>query len=418
MIDRLVAVGSIALALCLGPIPAAAQTSGAAASRSISFAKIRASIPAGTPWAKLQFDDPPFPCRPGRTLTWDAESNESFQDRDFERVFREALAQAGLKVSGDPNNLFEEDQKSGELQVGALLTRIDATFCSKRSLKDQILDIQSVSVAGSISIDVEWQVYSALEGKVVARIKTTGQYGTKSGREGGASAVIQQGFADAAQKFAADPQLGALTSIPPPTGATTGHQPIRFSPSREARVALGDARSSVATVFAGEAIGSAFLVSAEGYVLTNRHVVGDAPRVRLRWSDGTESVGAVMRSDRRRDVALIKVDPGSRRPLPLRSGQAQLGEAVFAIGTPLDSTLQGSVTKGIVSATRTYEGLPYIQSDVTVNPGNSGGPLLDEKGSILGITVLRFGPDGIPTGINLFIPIDEALKALALTPTS
>lgn len=226
---------------------------------------------------------------------------------------------------------------------------------------------------------------------------------------------MQQGFADAARRFAGYPQLRVLTSLPPQAGPATGHQPIGFSPSRAARVALGDARSSVATVFAGEAIGSAFLVSTEGYALTNQHVVGDAQRVRVRWSDGTESVGEVVRSDRRRDVALIKVEPGPRSPLPLRSGHAQLVEAVFAIGTPLDAKLQGSVTKGIVSAAREYEGLSYIQSDVTVNPGNSGGPLLDEKGSILGITVLRFGPAGIPTGVNLFIPIDDALKALALT---
>lgn len=73
---------------------------------------------------------------------------------------------------------------------------------------------------------------------------------------------------------------------------------------------------------------------------------------------------------------------------------------------------------GCVSATRTYEGLRYIQSDVVVNHGNSGGPLLDEKGAVIGITVSGIDIGGAPAGINLFIPINDALKALALTPAS
>ena len=86
------------------------------------------------------------------------------------------------------------------------------------------------------------------------------------------------------------------------------------------------------------------------------------------------------------------------------------------VGTPLDQRFQGSVTKGVVSATRVYEGRAYIQSDAVVNGGNSGGPLLDEEGSVVGITVSGMEIGGAPVGINLFIPIDDALRALSLTP--
>jgi serine protease Do len=164
-------------------------------------------------------------------------------------------------------------------------------------------------------------------------------------------------------------------------------------------------------------MGSAFLISPDGYLLTNHHVVGDATRVRIRWSDKTESVGEVVRSDRRRDVALVKVAPSIRPVLPLRHEGAVAGEAVLAIGTPLDRDLQNTVTRGIVSGTRVIDGLSFIQSDVAVDHGNSGGPLIDEKGQVIAITEWGYAPDGVSHNLNFFIPIEDALKALTITAT-
>jgi S1-C subfamily serine protease len=114
-------------------------------------------------------------------------------------------------------------------------------------------------------------------------------------------------------------------------------------------------------------------------------------------------------------VALVKASPrAGRPPLALRRGTPGVGEAVFAIGTPLDPSLQNTVTKGIVSANRILDGFAYIQSDVTVDHGNSGGPLLDDKGRVIGITVSKIAPDDGQRGLNLFIPIGDALDFLAL----
>lgn len=192
--------------------------------------------------------------------------------------------------------------------------------------------------------------------------------------------------------------------------------PLRVAAPKARKIA--DVATSVVAVFTGDGHGSGFLVSADGYVLTNDHVVGDAKYVKVRWSDGSETLGEVVRADKLRDVALIKTDVKGSAPLSLRTTPLQAGEAVFAVGTPLDEKFQGSVTKGVVSATRTYNGLPYIQSDVVINGGNSGGPLLDEAGAVIGICVSGMEINGAPVGINLFIPIDDALKALALTPAS
>ena len=90
------------------------------------------------------------------------------------------------------------------------------------------------------------------------------------------------------------------------------------------------------------------------------------------------------------------------------------GDPVFAIGTPLDPSLQSTLTKGIVSANWIIDGFAFIQSDVSIDHGNSGGPLLDEKGRVIGITVAKFAPNDDQRNLNLFIPIGDALDFLAL----
>jgi S1-C subfamily serine protease len=181
---------------------------------------------------------------------------------------------------------------------------------------------------------------------------------------------------------------------------------------------LNEVAKSVVVVFAGDGSGSGFLVSDDGYLLTNHHVVGGSKYVKLKWADGSEVLGEVVRADSRRDVALIKADAHGRAPLGLRHEPAQQGEAVYAIGSPLGEAQQNTMTKGIVSATRTRDGLPYIQSDVAVIFGNSGGPLLDQQGRVIGIAVSGLAPNGSPVGLNFFIPIDDALRTLSLTPAA
>jgi S1-C subfamily serine protease len=192
--------------------------------------------------------------------------------------------------------------------------------------------------------------------------------------------------------------------------------PISFSSGGPVARPIASVANSVAAIFTGDGMGTGFLISSDGYLLTNQHVVGEAKYVKVRWPDRSEVVGEVIRSDRRRDVALVKVEANARQPLALRRTGASLGETVFAIGTPLDPKLQGTVTKGIVSASRVFDGFSFVQSDVTINSGNSGGPLIDEKGAVLAITVSGYDVGGAPAGINLFIPIDDALETLALKP--
>lgn len=158
-------------------------------------------------------------------------------------------------------------------------------------------------------------------------------------------------------------------------------------------------------------LGSGFFISEDGYILTNNHVVADAADINVTLTDGREFKAKLIGTDERTDVALIKIDAKGMTALPIGNpGTLKKGNWVLAIGSPfgLDST----VTSGIVSAIGrdTGEYLPFIQTDVAVNPGNSGGPLLNMKGEVVGINSQIVSRSGGFMGISLAIPIDEAMR--------
>lgn len=160
-------------------------------------------------------------------------------------------------------------------------------------------------------------------------------------------------------------------------------------------------------------VGSGFFISQDGYILTNHHVVEGADGIRVTMADGRELEAEVIGSDQRTDVALIKVDIKNAPVLDIGNPSSiRKGEWVLAFGSPfgLDST----VTAGIVSAIGRDTGdyLPFIQTDVAVNPGNSGGPLVDLNGRVVGINSQIVSRSGGFMGISLAIPIDEAMRVV------
>jgi serine protease Do len=161
-----------------------------------------------------------------------------------------------------------------------------------------------------------------------------------------------------------------------------------------------------------EGQGSGFIVSPDGYILTNAHVVADADEVTVRMTDRREYSAKVVGIDRRSDVAVLKIE-GKDLPVVRLGDPAKLrpGEWVLAIGSPF--TFENSVTAGIVSATgRSMPGedglVPFIQTDVAVNPGNSGGPLFNLSGEVVGINSQIYSRSGGYMGLSFAIPIDVA----------
>ncbi|MEW6373134.1 MAG: DegQ family serine endoprotease [Pseudomonadota bacterium] len=158
-------------------------------------------------------------------------------------------------------------------------------------------------------------------------------------------------------------------------------------------------------------VGSGFIISDDGFVLTNAHVVEGADEVTVTLTDRREFKAKVLGADRRSDVALLKVAAAN---LPyLRTGDSskiRVGEWVIAIGSPFN--LDNTVTAGIISAKSRDTGdyLPLIQSDVAVNPGNSGGPLINMRGEVIGINSQIATLSGAYNGISFAVPIDEVMR--------
>ncbi len=157
--------------------------------------------------------------------------------------------------------------------------------------------------------------------------------------------------------------------------------------------------------------GFGLFLSEDGLILTSQHVVGDAGTVRVRLINGVELEGRVLRRHAARDVALIKVEGGPTRTLPLRLEPLGISEVVYTLGSPDDPNLGGSVTRGMIFARQSGE-LPILQSDATVYGGGSGGPLLDASGNIVGIAATSMPNPDRSTALNFFIPIDDALRYL------
>src|SRR5262245_12997610 len=162
-------------------------------------------------------------------------------------------------------------------------------------------------------------------------------------------------------------------------------------------------------------LGSGFIISGDGYVVTNNHVVASGGDIMVRLSRGSEHSARVVGTDPPTDLALLKIDAATLPVLPLGdSDRLQVGEPVMAIGNPFG--LDQTVTTGIVSAKERFIGSgPYdefVQTDASINPGNSGGPLLDSRGAVVGINSAIFSQSGGSIGIGFAIPINLAKTVL------
>jgi len=159
--------------------------------------------------------------------------------------------------------------------------------------------------------------------------------------------------------------------------------------------------------------GSGFIISADGLVLTNAHVVRNAQRVTVKLTDRREFVAKVLGSDPKTDVAVLRIDAKDLPVVPLgNTKDLKVGEWVLAIGAPFG--FENSVTAGVVSAKgRSLPDdsfVPFIQTDVAVNPGNSGGPLFNARGEVVGINSQIYSHTGGYQGLSFAIPMETALK--------
>ncbi len=341
----------------------------------------------------------------------------SFDDRELTETFGNELRRGNYKVVGDPDALFDDPSSwEAEYLVAGLVKRIDADLCYVADPWQQV-----TKTSGAALMDVEWQIYSRRDRKVVHQLRTQGRGELRAGSTTGEADVLLAAFAQATRNLLADRQFHDLVA-----GEATATQSARTLPAGDLVLAprkpfagaiagnIDSVRNGVVTILAGGSHGSGFFIDDAGHLLTNAHVVGRADRLQIVLAGGVEATARVLASDPRRDVALLKADLAKTGGLPLRLEPPAVGAEVYAMGSPLDPSLSATLSKGIVSALRHEDGLNYIQSDVNVMGGSSGGPLLDESGNVVGMTVAGIQAGDVALGLNYFIPILEALQRLGI----
>jgi serine protease Do len=369
------AISFLAL-LCLGaPRAALADTD----KPTISIARITSSIPEGQKWGWLSpahifgcFQDVHH-----IDLLWGTGSGR-LNLRGFEEPARAELKKEGFPVAGDTTDPFAE-KKAGDFSIGGTIVSVNSGFCVSHRDTGRAM--------GFTSLEVDWQVYSNVERKVIAKLHTAANYKAPALAPGGYEHIMFEALDESLQKLTSSTEfqqaISQRTGPSRPSVASSAEKaPLVLAGVKMAGpTKIPDAVGAVVLVLSSRGHGSGFLVSTDGYLMTAEHVVGSDKYVKIRWSDGLEGVGEVIRADKKRDVALIKTDPRGRQPLALHRAAPEPGDTVFAIGAPLDVKNQSTVTRGVASANRIMDGFAFIQSDVTINGGNSGGPTARREGT-------------------------------------
>lgn len=345
-------------------------------------------------------------------------------DDEFSQYFYDALTLRGYNVVGDPKQVFDrqEELTRARYLIAADIKNIKANIC-------RVYDFWNGSPKGTANgevwVEVEWTVYSPLEKKSLFQVTTSGYQKSVQERSDAFATLLFEAFAGAAEELSTDKDFYKLVS-----GRRVQDHLIKTQAVGEEIVIKkvdnyftlfsenpSRVTDSAVTIRTAYGHGSGFIITEDGYILTNNHVVGKSEDVAIVFSNGFELQGKVIRRNSVRDISLVKVDVNSARPLPIRTKSVKVLEPVFPVGTPLFQEMRATVTKGVVSAIREDDntGLHLIQADADIQPGNSGGPLVDVNGNVVGVSVSGMTGGGNSTGsigMNYFIPIKEALKAL------
>jgi S1-C subfamily serine protease len=328
------------------------------------------------------------------------------------RMARKEFKRLGYAVNREDSAFSANSPAtSADYEVAGTLKGIASRMCTDGAREN----------AGEVWVQVKWELFSPKQQRVVHSLVTEGSVYQEKKVDKTMEDLFDQAYSAAMLNALADPGLLQRIRQDPGEGssAVTERTLDRLVVARgpEARDAadseLSLQRSAVVTVFSGTGTGSGFYINADGYLLTNQHVVGDAKYVKIRLATGREIVGEVLRLDRQRDVALIKTEPVALLALPVARNTPATGDDVFLIGSPYGERFASSVTKGVTSGTTTVDSRRYLQSDVKLLPGNSGGPLIRRDGAVVGIAVGGVGRE-LGATVNLFIPIDDAFAKLGI----
>ncbi|MBX9851113.1 MAG: trypsin-like peptidase domain-containing protein [Cytophagaceae bacterium] len=369
------------------------------------------SVFAGKPTKKTVFSNVVFTLSPNQVVgrlakiadwkydnTWDAQL-ESTKPGIIKQI-EKAFSDDSLNISKTVSQVFKEDNSDATYALGA-----------------EVSDMWGYATMENVyvKINVKWSLLDLRKGKVVSIFETKGTAFHKNGT----TDYLTLAFYSAARVLSQNPIFqetlikGLKVEIDSIREVTFVDKidPLSFATQGDLYKTCIESCVTVKTEFGH---GSGVIISKTGGILTNYHVIEDAKKIEIIFSNELILEAEIIKVNEERDVAFLKVKAGSGfKCLPIHTGELSVGTDVLAIGTPEDISLGQSVTKGIVSGKRKIEGQIYIQTDVSINSGNSGGPLVNTKGEIVGIVVAKIKQAGTE-GLGFAIPINEALKVLKI----
>ena len=332
-------------------------------------------------------------------------------------IFYEELTRLGYNIAGDPKDLFNANASvsSAEYLIAGRVIKMTGNFCSDH---DFWYAMPTNKYSGEMSVTVEWSVLNTLTKNIVLNETITGYYKLEKPEKEGITTVFENAFAISSENFAKSSKLRnlAVGKKIVATNDNNSKENIKIAQGKSQKeFNIDNLRSNIVTIRIGQGHGSGFFVGNNGYLLTNAHVVGDSKSVQIITSSGMEIEGQVIRKSKSRDVALIKVPLKITNSLYLKFQIPDIASDVYAAGTPIDEALKTTVTKGIISNIRVdnASGLKFIQADASISPGNSGGPLFDKFGNVIGISVAKYNTNSAE-GLGLFIPLQDAFNSIKL----
>lgn len=377
---------------------------GSGGSPSIEFEHVVIQIPTGQVIGHAY--------RWGRELSEIRFTSSAGRSEEFNVAATSELQKAGYPVYELADRMFAgESAKAARLRLGGVVGDLELNryFTRSRQMKGR----------AEARMPVEFRLFDARNGEVVFQ----GTYTGEARDEGANPNALTPAFVDALRRLLADPsfveRVRAIGGDTP--AAAGGNEPIQIARCRRGAPAplpagMDRPMSSFVRVLVGGTSGSGVIVSPNGHVLTAAHVVQGEDAVTIQMSSGLRLSAARLRADVGQDVALLKVK-GSGFPCAPRHNGSELppvGADVYALGTPIDPRLDRSVSKGVVSGYREIEGFRFIQTDTSLNPGHSGGPLFDERGRLVGIVSFKVVDVGVE-GIGFGVPLDVIEDRLRIT---
>jgi len=391
-------------------LPPAAKAPISFAGRSpkmVSFDSLGMDVPIGTHIGEARYGWTGS-CTNPRPMTY-KHGQVKLSTSSYAGVFRDVMQAAGVPVE-QAARFAGEEVKKGDLNFAATIRELTVNACFPEIGKDRDYAV------GEAYVQVEWSVFSPLERKVVYSVTTQGRTPPKFTTRLADDGLIAEALRDSMLRLLEQPGFdGAIAGEPAAATASTAPRPVfPNAPPLAGGLTknMSHLRGSVVTVFANAGQGSGFAVGKGDYVLTAAHVVAGSKFVKLTTAEGKQHYGEVVRSNAPRDLALVKLEQGRLKPLAIAAAMPSAGTEVYAVGSPLSDKFSMSVTKGIISGRRSEDGLDYLQSDVNVLPGSSGGPLLDADGNVVGIVHGGVAFSGAPVGMNFFTPGRDMLKFL------